>query len=201
MHTKEHTALKRAWITIRYKNSLAGLKLYQPEDKVFTLKQIHSDRVVYLEKEWHSEGDAIITTRKNFPIGVRTADCVPMAFLGKEAVGVVHAGWRGIKANIVEKFLEKFLKIEEAPLVFVGPSAKACCYEVGKEFEESFIFLHHKNGKLFLDTQLEVLHRLKNFGVKRIITYNQCTICTEKFPSYRRDKTSQRMLLFALLEA
>ncbi len=199
MHTKEHPALKGTWISIAYKNALAGLKLYEPKDRVFTLKQIHSGRIVYLDEERLSEGDAIITRKRNFPIGIKTADCVPIAFLGKDAIGVVHAGWRGIKANIVEKFLERFLKLEEDPLVFVGPSAKACCYEVGQEFREAFIFLHYKSGRLFLDTQLEVLHKLRSFGVKRIITYNQCTICSERFPSHRKNKTSQRMLLFALL--
>jgi len=51
-----------------------------------------------------------------------------------------------------------------------------------------------------LDTQLEALRRIKTAGIDRIITYKQCTICNPKFPSYRRDKTSQRMVLFAMLE-
>jgi copper oxidase (laccase) domain-containing protein len=50
-----------------------------------------------------------------------------------------------------------------------------------------------------MDTQLEVLKRLKDYGLKRLFVYSECTICNEKFPSYRRDKTSQRMILFALL--
>jgi Uncharacterized conserved protein len=106
--------MQTTWLSFRFKNALAGLKPYDPKDGIFTLKQIHSDRVVLLDEEIQEEGDAIITTRKNFPIGVRTADCVPLAFLGERAVGVVHAGWRGIKAGIVERFLEKFLPIERA---------------------------------------------------------------------------------------
>jgi copper oxidase (laccase) domain-containing protein len=75
--------MQTAWLSFRFKNALVGLKLYDPKDGIFTLKQIHSDRVVLLDEENQEEGDAIITTRKNFPIGVRTADCVPLAFLGR----------------------------------------------------------------------------------------------------------------------
>ena len=199
MHKGNHQQMQTAWLSFRFKNALVGLKLYDPKDGIFTLKQIHSDRVVLLDEENQEEGDAIITTRKNFPIGVRTADCAPLAFLGERAVGVVHAGWRGIKAGIVERFLERFLSIEREPFVFVGPSAKACCYEVGEEFKEDFKMLHYKNGKFYMDTQLEVLKRLKDYGLKRLFVYGECTICNEKFPSHRRNKTSQRMVLFALL--
>ncbi|WP_448587986.1 polyphenol oxidase family protein [Thermocrinis sp.] len=199
MHKENHTAFKRTWIKVKFSNALAGLKLYEPEDGVITLRQVHSDRVVFLEKEAFSEGDALITQKRNLPIGVKTADCVPIAFLGEGAVGVVHAGWRGIKAGIVERFLERFLKLEEKPLVFVGPSAKACCYQVGDEFKGDFIFLHYKKGKLFLDTQLEVLERLRKAGINRILVYSQCTICNHKYPSHRRDRTLQRMVLFAML--
>jgi copper oxidase (laccase) domain-containing protein len=59
--------------------------------------------------------------------------------------------------------------------------------------------LHYRNGKFYMDTQLEVLKRLKDYGLKRLFVYSECTICNEKFPSHRRNKTSQRMLLFALL--
>ncbi len=191
--------MQTAWLSFRLKNALVGLKPYDPGDGVFTLRQIHSNRVVFLDEESQEEGDAIITTRKNFPVGVRTADCVPLAFLGEKTVGVVHAGWRGIKAGIVEKFLERFLPIEKDPFVFVGPSAKACCYEVGQKFKESFKMLHYKNGRLYMDTQLEVVKKLKDHGLKRFFLYRECTVCNKKFPSHRRDKTSQRMLLFAVL--
>jgi len=66
MHKGNHQQMQTAWLSFRFKNALVGLKLYDPKDGIFTLKQIHSDRVVLLDEEIQEEGDAIITTRKNF---------------------------------------------------------------------------------------------------------------------------------------
>ncbi len=176
------------------------LKPYEEDKDVLTLKQVHSSKVFLLEDLVESlEGDGIITQKKGLKIGVKTADCVPVAFLGKETVAVIHAGWRGIKEGIVEKTLQMLSSLEglEDFFAFVGPSAKACCYEVGEEFREHFVSLHLRNQKTYMDTQGEVILRLKKYGIKRLFQYGVCTVCHHSLPSYRRDKTQKRMLTFA----
>lgn len=178
------------------------LKEWQAENDVLTLRQVHSSKVHVLESPIQGlEGDAIITTTKGLKIGVRTADCVPVALLGKKTVAVVHAGWRGLKAHIVEKTVEKLAGFEplEHFLAFVGPSAKACCYQVGEEFKEHFLSVHYRNAKHYMDTQEEALLRLKASGIKNFYVYKVCTICHHRFPSYRKDRTQRRLLTFAEL--
>ncbi|WP_245810055.1 peptidoglycan editing factor PgeF [Hydrogenobacter hydrogenophilus] len=184
---------------IKVGNIYAGIT--KNSEGIFTLKQTHSDKVYLLERltQELAEGDAIITQLRGVKIGVKTADCVPIALLGKHTVGVIHAGWRGLKGKIIEntiEMLKNFEKIDELT-AFVGPSAKACCYQVGEEFKEHFICIHYKNGSFFLDTQEEAITKLKSLGIRRFIKLSSCSICNTKYPSYRRNKTKERLFTYA----
>ncbi|MCS7171765.1 MAG: peptidoglycan editing factor PgeF [Aquificaceae bacterium] len=175
------------------------LKRWEEDEDVLTLKQVHSSKVYVLEGFLQGlEGDAIITKRKGLKIGVRTADCVPIALLGRRAVAVIHAGWRGLKEGIVERTLKEFSTLESAEdiLAFLGPSAKACCYEVGEDFKKHFLGLHFRRGRHYMDTQEEALMRLRRSGVKEFFVYRVCTVCHWAFPSHRRNKTKERLLTF-----
>lgn len=176
------------------------VKRWEEDRDVLNLKQVHSSEVHIVEEFMHGlEGDAIITQKSGLKIGVRTADCVPIALLGERTVAVVHAGWRGLRGGIIEKTLKKLSLFEplEKFLAFVGPSAKACCYEVGEEFKQYFESLYIRNQKHYMDTQEEALIRLRREGIRHFFLYRICTICHHGFPSYRRDKTEERMLTFA----
>ncbi len=64
-----------------------------------------------------------------------TADCLPVAIAranGKPpALAVLHVGWRGLLAGIVENGVAA---LGEGPLAAaVGPGIGPCCYEVGPE--------------------------------------------------------------------
>jgi len=188
--------------SLRLANALLGIKLWQKEDKVLTLRQTHSDTFHIVEDFTEGlEGDALLTQRKGLPLGVKTADCVPVVYVGKKTLAVIHAGWRGLGANILEKVFATFVELEgsEPLFAFVGPSAKACCYQVGQDFTRSFSALYVKNSRLFMDTQEEAILRLKKLGIKRLFLYGVCTICSQRLPSYRRDKTNQRLLTYAWL--
>ncbi|MGB9874133.1 MAG: peptidoglycan editing factor PgeF [Hydrogenobacter sp.] len=192
---------QETFLRIKVGNIHAGIT--KNSEGIFTLKQTHSDKVYLLERliQEPIEGDAIITQLRGIRIGVKTADCVPIALLGKHTVGVIHAGWRGLKGKIIEntiEMLKNFEKIDELT-AFVGPSAKACCYQVGEEFKEHFVCLHYKNGSFFLDTQEEAITKLKSLGIRKFIKLSSCSICNVKYPSYRRDKTKERLFTYACI--
>ena len=64
------------------------------------VKQVHGARVIEAVTAGDlGEADAIVTYSPGLPIAVATADCVPVVIESEEAVGVVHAGWRGAAAG------------------------------------------------------------------------------------------------------
>jgi polyphenol oxidase len=89
-------------------------------------------------------GDALLTDKPAIMLSVRSADCLTVLLLDpkRRAVGAVHAGWRGALARIIEKTVgDMRVRFQTDPrglLAAVGPSIRACCYEVGEEVVEAF---------------------------------------------------------------
>ena len=114
----------------------------------YILRQIHSDivHVVEASNQWNSPpGDALITREPGVPIGVLTADCVPIALLDTRtpAVGVVHAGWKGTLAGILQHALEnmgeEFRTDPGNVLAWIGPAIGPCCYHVASARRTRFL--------------------------------------------------------------
>jgi copper oxidase (laccase) domain-containing protein len=64
------------------------------------------------------------------------ADCVPVALIGGDDVGMVHSGWRGTLAGVSGKAARGM----GGPRVraYVGPCIRRCCYEVSEELAHEF---------------------------------------------------------------
>jgi YfiH family protein len=176
-----------------------SLELDNEGSGVFIPLQRHTDRLILIrdKRELHKVeiADAVITNVRGIKIGVRTADCAGIALWGEEWIGVIHAGWRGLKKGIIPKCVEEMLRHEKNLWAFVSPSAKACCYQVGREFSDMFSRnLHTRGEKLFMDIQEEALQQLKDAGVRIFRSLRECTVCNPRYPSFRRNRTPDRML-------
>lgn len=120
-----------------------------------------------------------------------TADCMPIALArtaGTPAVGILHAGWRGLLAGIVSAGVRALGTRSLAAAV--GPSIGPCCYEVGEEvaapFREAFGDDVVRDGKLDLWTAAE--RALRAAGVASVERLDVCTACgSDRFFSHRRD--------------
>ena len=57
-------------------------KINKKAKDIFLLKQIHSNKFVYIDKKYKiktkPKADAVITNQRNLPIAVLTADCTPV---------------------------------------------------------------------------------------------------------------------------
>jgi len=79
--------------------------------------------------------DAVVSALPGVPVGVVTADCVPIlvATDAGRAVAAIHAGWRGMASGVVAAAIEA-LRAESGGAVdlvaAIGPHIGACCYEV-----------------------------------------------------------------------
>ena len=87
--------------------------------------------------------DGLIATVPGAFVAVTVADCVPI-YLGHRyghAVGIVHAGWRGLAAGIVEAAILQMLEViggvPHDIVMHCGISICEACYEVGPEVWEA----------------------------------------------------------------
>jgi polyphenol oxidase len=121
---------------------------------------------------------------------VLAADCLPVALGCDGAVAMIHAGWRGLAAGVLEQGVGalRALGAEQTPIAaVVGPGAGVCCYEVGAEVHEAFADAHaHVHGRR-LDLRAIAEERLRAAGATEVSHVSACTICDERFFSYRRE--------------
>jgi polyphenol oxidase len=130
--------------------------------------------------------DAHVTSAADVGLLVLVADCLPLALASEERVAVVHCGWRGLAAGIVERALDRF---PEPPAAAVGPGIGRCCYRVGPEVLERFSKLEGAARGGTLDLRAVVHRRLQARGVRSIEDVDMCTSChADLFFSHRRDR-------------
>jgi len=139
-------------------------------------QQTHSDVVKVIDstflalsadtkKAYLTGVDALITNEPQLCIAVTTADCVPIMLYDKEhkAVAVVHAGWRGTCARLVEKTLKAMQHqygTQPADVhASIGVSISPAVYRVGEELIDAFeqqlfatdLIFKRSNEELYLD--------------------------------------------------
>lgn len=96
-------------------------------------------------REGRKAGDALLTDEPGILLSVRSADCVPVLLVDprKRAVAALHAGWRGALERVAERTLREMRReLGSRPpdiLAVIGPSIRACCYEVGEEVHDAFL--------------------------------------------------------------
>lgn len=154
--------------------------------------------------------DGLITADKNLFLTITVADCLPVFVYDpkKEIIGLVHAGWRNLAGNILEKTIEKmsenFGSLPKDILVGIGPGISQCHFEVKEDVLKKFKHyfknaLIKRDDRVFLDLKKIAKIQLINSGIKEenIEISPECTFCLpEKYFSFRRDrpKTPQTMI-------
>jgi YfiH family protein len=131
------------------------------------------------------EADGHATDRPGLAPLVFVADCLPVALSGARGVAMIHCGWRGMAAGIVQGGVEEVA----ASAAAIGPSIGPCCYEVGDEVRDAFASLGEGvvTGRM-LDLREVARHLLARAGIEEVEISELCTSChPELFFSHRRD--------------
>ena len=121
-----------------------------------------------------------------------TADCLPIAIAGPDAVAMVHAGWRGLAGGVIAEGVRAVsgLSAGGALAAAIGPGAGPCCYEVGEDVHAAFSADGPgvRRGRN-LDLKAIAQRQLERAGVDQVYDVGLCTICSEDslFFSHRRD--------------
>jgi YfiH family protein len=118
---------------------------------------------------------------------VLTADCIPVVLGAEGAVAALHAGWRGLEAGVLEEGVMALRDVggQGAIVAIVGPCAGRCCYEVGEEVHRAFGKAHRHGSHI--DLRAIARDRLLAAGVAEVRDVEACTICDERYFSYRRE--------------
>ncbi len=143
--------------------------------------------------------DGLYTNVPGVYLAVTVADCLPIYVVDPEhqAVGIVHAGWRGVLSGIVTKMVHQMTKSFATDAcqvrIGIGPSIHVCHYEVGedvaKQFGEYRQCIHRETKKPRIDLVGIVQQQLDEVGVEpnQITIDPRCTFEEPSLYSFRRD--------------
>jgi hypothetical protein len=159
-------------------------------------RQVHGATVAWHERVgegWHvAEGiDGHATAQRGLLLGVTVADCVPVYLATRDggAVALLHAGWRGVAAGILERgvgLLASRCGVPAADVaVHLGVGICGRCYEVGPEVVLA-IEGRRATGASNLDLRDALAARAVRLGARDITRSPHCTACSrDRFFSHR----------------
>ena len=141
----------------------------------------------------HVSGDAdgLVTKRADLLLAVTVADCVPVFLFdpARGAVALLHAGWRGVSAGILERGLdvlsERFGSRPCDVRLHLGPAICGDCYEVGEEVR---LAVGRRGPRGAVDLREILAERACRAGIsERLISCSPwCTRCNpDRFHSHR----------------
>lgn len=177
------------------------------------LHQVHGADVVTVSSPGEHAGieaDAAVTVAPGCALAVRTADCAPVALLGDGAVGIVHAGWRGLVAGIVERAVGALDDLGADPRSLraeVGPCIRAGCYEFDGPGRDDVaarygaaVLTTTMWGTPALDLVAAARAALAAAGVADVEVVGGCTACDETWYSHRARVDTARQASFVWLD-
>lgn len=136
------------------------------------------------------DGDGLWTDEPGLPLLVLSADCLPIAVVSTAdtpALAVIHAGWRGLAAGVIEAAVAGLSRARTAAII--GPSIGPCCYEVGTDVSARFApDLTRKNR---LNLWEAATRSLRAAGVEQVECLEICTHCDSQYFSHRRSQTDR----------
>jgi copper oxidase (laccase) domain-containing protein len=154
------------------------------------LGQVHGAEVVVHRAEAAAEAaiaDAAVTRERGVVCAVQVADCLPVLLADRDgkAVGIAHAGWRGLAAGVVERTVAALGELGADPgslAAWLGPC-------IGPH-------------KWLADLRGLARRRLAACGVRAIAASDACTVAdAARFYSWRRDRGGGRMAALVWLAA
>jgi YfiH family protein len=170
--------------------------------------QVHGKNVVNANasERWSEcdSCDALWSGSKGTALAIKVADCLPVSIADMQhgVVANIHSGWRGAVQRITAEaleVLERETTFDAAVAqVWLGPTIRVCCFEVGEEVVEDFLasyanaesFINRSRTKPHIDVAgLTVALLIESgFAPENIHDSGLCTRCDGSiFHSYRRD--------------
>jgi polyphenol oxidase len=176
--------------------------------------QVHRDRVVVHEDAVcgvviAGEADGHVTAAPGILLAVSVADCVPIYIAAREprAVALLHGGWRGVVAGILERGLEALRDLADAGPdqlhVHFGPAICGRCFEVGPEVPAALGLDADPHDRSHVDLRSLLAGRVIDLGVpaRQVSISSYCTRCGDSpFYSHRAGCAERQVALLGVRE-
>ena len=136
------------------------------------------------------------------PIGILTADCVPILIYDKQKkmVAAIHAGWKGAYKGIISKVINFMIKkgCEKKNIIAViGPCIAQKSYNVKEDFKRKFL-KKDKRNKVFFKKRKNLIHfdlsKYVKLQLKLMKIANIETINIDTFPKKNNFFSARRSL-------
>jgi len=165
-------------------------------------RQVHGARVLSHSGGWEGflrtgEADGHLATEKGIALTVSVADCIPV-FLAHASgtVAILHAGWRGTVARIMDSGLEALARHKIPPdelMVHLGPGICGRCYEVSADVRAQLTG-QPANRPGNVDLRALLAEQAQEAGVQKISVSPSCTRCdNDLFFSHRAGDTGRQL--------
>ncbi len=180
------------------------------------LQQVHGAVVAVVGHAGEHAGtaaDAAVTNQPGAPLAVQVADCAPLVLVGTSAagataVGVVHAGWRGLGDGVVEAAVEALRRLGATGVTaHIGPHIRSRCYEFGAADLDTVagavgpvVRGETAWGAPALDLTAGLHHVLEAAGVSTVVDAGTCTACSPMHYSHRAQGDTGRQAAVVWLE-
>ena len=170
--------------------------------RLATGKQVHGSRVVVHHPGWEGwlrvdDADGHAAPERGTAMAVTVADCVPV-FIGHPsgATAILHSGWRGTEARIVEHGLDALahrgFPAHELHL-HLGPAICGRCYEVSPEV---YVRLTGRSvaRASTVDLRALIADHARAAGVRHIAVSPLCTRCdNDRLYSHRAGDSGRQL--------
>jgi YfiH family protein len=187
-------------------------RLGVPRERFYGARQVHSMRVLIVGAQHAAEvaaieADGLLTQREDVVLSVTVADCLPIWLADRRtgAFGIVHSGWKGtgILAEAVLLLRSRFGSRPGEITAVIGPGIGPCCYTVSPE--RAALFRERYGAAVVtadaahprLDLREANLALLRAAGVEDIKVVTDCTSCTPRLGSFRRQGPGEYTLMLA----
>lgn len=187
-------------VTARWDALRASLHPCAP--RFATASQVHGSRVAEHDGAWEGwlrawEADGHFAPRRGTAMAVTIADCVPIFIAHAEgAAAIVHSGWRGTAARIVERAIAAFSRqgLAAAELhVHLGPAICGACYEVSAAVATA-VTGRPAAGHPHVDLRAIIAEHARAAGVRELTISRWCTRCDNtRFFSHRAGDAGRQL--------
>ncbi len=154
--------------------------------RLASANQVHGSHVVTHGDGWGGwlrvdAADGHVAPDRGLALAVSVADCVPV-FMAHPAgaVALLHSGWRGTAARIVERGIEALAHRGFAAVelrLHLGPAICGKCYEVSADVFRQLTGRDSSRAAECVDLRTLIASHARAAGVRHITTSALCTKC------------------------